>query len=55
MENISIPPAFDIFFIKMIANKALKNHDKKKINLVMKIRGSLFNESHPPAVKEEIL
>ena len=39
----------------MSANKASKNHDKKKINLVEKIRGSLFNESHSPAVKEEIL
>ena len=35
--------------------KTSKRYDKKKINLVEKIRGSLFNESHPPAVKEEIL
>ena len=39
----------------MSTTKTSKSHDKKKINLVEKFRGSLFNESHLPAVKEEIL
>ena len=35
--------------------KTSESHDKKKINLIEKIRRSLFDESHPPAVKEEFL
>ena len=57
MENIIIPARIEIvfLFINMSTIKTSKSHDKKKVNLVEKISGSLFNESHPPAVKEEIL